>query len=473
MSAPIIWIMIPAAGGVVLYFLRRWYRLSVALGTGLMLLLAFLAWKMPVNETVTLGPLVLKVRETLNVLGRQFTLLDTDRPFLLIIDLLAAIWFAAAYISRAGRMYVPLGLMIIGLLTAVLAVSPFLYAAMLVELAALASVALFLRPGRPVQRGALRFLIFQTLGMPFLLFTGWLLTGVEASPGELELVNRAALLLIIGFVLWLAIFPFNTWLPMVGEEAHPMSAGFVFLMLPFVVMLFGIGFLDRYAWLRNAPQLPALLQTAGVVMVLTGGVWAAFQRHLGRMLGFAVMVEIGKALLAISLPDGLSLFFAQLLPRTVALAVWCLALAILGSSPGGASRRDLSFSQVQGLGRRLPLAAASLGLAHFSIAGLPLLAGFPVSFALTQMLSRYNPTIALLTLLGMVGLLAGGLRSIAALWMGADTDPVRWQMQERRSESFFLAVGGVTILILGLLPQLFLPPLADLAQYFERLVTIP
>jgi multicomponent Na+:H+ antiporter subunit D len=208
-------------------------------------------------------------------------------------------------------------------------------------------------------------------------------------------------------------------------------------------------------------------------MVLTGGVWAAFQRHLGRILGFAVMVEIGKALLAISLPNGLPLFFTQLLPRTIALAVWCLALAILGFLPGSTGRRGLAFDQVKGLGRKLPLATASLALAHLSIAGLPLLAGFPVFFSLLHMLSASNPTIALLTLLGMVGLMAGGLRSIAVLLMGTDTDPRAWQMQERRSEFFFLAVGGIAILVLGLFPQLFLPQLSDLAQYFARLVMIP
>ncbi len=473
MSSPVLWIVLPIAAGAGLFFLRRWYRLTVALGTGLALLLALLAWQLPVNETIYLGPLIFKIGDTLNVLGRQFILLDTDRPLVLVIYLLAAIWFAAAYTGRAGRMFVPLGLVITGLLTAVPAVNPFLYAAMLVELIALVSVIMLSRPGQPVRRGALRFLIFQTLGMPFILFTGWLLTGVEASPGELALVSRAAILLGIGFVLWLAVFPFHTWLPMVAEEAHPMAAGFVFLMLPFVVMLFGLGFLDRYAWLRNATQLNSLLQLAGVLMVLTGGVWAAFQRHLGRMLGFAVMVEIGKALLAISLPAGLPIFFAMLLPRTVALAVWSLALTVLQTYPGLATRRDLGGQGMKGLARKLPLAAASLGLAHFSIAGLPLLAGFPVFLALARELASTNLLIALLTLVGMVGLLAGGLRSLAVLLTGSDTDPQGWQMQERGAVVFFLAIGGVVLLAIGLFPQVFLPALADLAQIFERLIPLP
>lgn len=473
MSAPILWILVPSVAGVVLFFLRRWYRLTVSLGTGLVILLAVLAWQLPINETVYLGPVSLKISETLTILGRQFSLANSDRPLLAVIYLLAGIWFAPAYTGRAGRMFVPLCLVITGLLTAVPAVDPFLYAAMLVEMIALVSVGLLTRPGHPVRRGALRFLIYQTLGMPFILFTGWLLTGVEASPGELALVSRAAILLGIGFVLWLAIFPFHTWLPMVAEEAHPMASGFVFLMLPLVVMLFGLGFLDRYAWLRESAQLSNLLQLTGVLMVLMGGVMAAFQQNLGRMLGFAVMVEIGKALLAASLTGGLPLFFAMLLPRAAALAVWSLALTVLQHSPGQVIPRDLGSREMRGLGRKLPLAAASLGLANFSIAGLPLLAGFPVFLTLSQMLASASPLVAFLTLVGTIGLFAGGLRSLAVLLIGSETEPKGWQMQERGAVTVFLGIGALILLAIGLFPQFFLPPLADLAQVFERLLPLP
>lgn len=472
MSAPLLWIALPALACLVLYPLRRWYRSTIIAGVVVALLLGVLALLLPIEEFTRLGPWTFKMGSTLELLGRRFVLTDLDRPLLAATYLLAAFWFAAAYAARAGRNFVPLGLLITAALVAASAVEPFLYAALLIELAVLASVPILAAPGRPAGRGVLRFLTYQSLGMPFILLTGWMLTGVEASPGELTLITRSTTLLAFGFLLLLAIFPFHSWMPMLGEEAHPYPAAFVFLMLPWMVTLFGLGFLDRYSWLRNTSGLAELLQMAGLLLVLAGGAWAAFQRHLGRMLAYAVMVETGLSLLAISLPGGLTLHFAMLMPRSAALGVWALALSRLRSAQKLSPPTDLSFDAVRGLGRRLPIAAGGLVLAHFSVAGLPLLAGFPVRLALWRELSGQSGLIAALVLLGSVGLLAGGLRTLAALVASPQQESqekIEGGRLFRQPVQVFLAVGALVLLLIGLMPQWFLPAIAGIAQAFGAL----
>ena len=62
-------------------------------------------------------------------------------------------------------------------------------------------------------------------------------------------------------------------------------------------------------------------------MVLTGGIWVVFQRDLGRMFGYAVILEIGRSILAIGQPDGLAVYFVMFLPRILAFGVWAFSLS--------------------------------------------------------------------------------------------------------------------------------------------------
>ena len=77
------------------------------------------------------------------------------------------------------------------------------------------------------------------------------MAGVESNPGDIELLAQAAVLLALGFAFLLAIFPFYTWIPLLMEEASPYAVGFVLWIFPTVALLFMLGFLDRYAWLRD------------------------------------------------------------------------------------------------------------------------------------------------------------------------------------------------------------------------------
>jgi len=271
MSTPVLWILVPFVVGVMLFFLRRWYRTTVLIGSLTVIFLAISAYFLPVNELIRLGPLAFKINESFDILGRTLFLSVEDRPLVILIYTLAGFWFSAAFEARAGRMFVPIGLTLVAVWMAALTVEPFLYAALLLELAVLLSIPLLSPPGSPPGRGIIRYLIFQTFGMPFILLTGWLLAGVESSPGNLDLVIQASLLLGFGFLFLLAIVPFHSWLPMVAEQAHPYPAGFIFFFLPLMVSLFGLKFIDQYAWLRQSVALYEALRLGGVLMIVIGG----------------------------------------------------------------------------------------------------------------------------------------------------------------------------------------------------------
>ncbi len=475
MAAPWIWIFAPLVAGAFTYLIRRYERLALVFGMLFSLALALLAWLRPIGVAFRLGSLSFEITPSLTILGRSLVIQPEKTAVLVFIYLGVAFWFGGARLARAGKLFTPGALTVASLATAALAVEPFLYAALMIEIAAIVCVPLLSPPGSNASRGALRFLIFHTLSMPFILFTGWLLTGAESSPGDSLLVARAALLLAIGFSLLLAVFPFHSWMPMVAESTNLYVAGFIFYMFPLTASLFGLGLLDRYAWLRASPGTYALLLGAGSWLALIGGVGAALQAHLGRMMAMAMMTEIGFGLATVGLlgfsPDKqelLNLYFASLLPRGLGLGVWGLAAELLGrDASNGQPENRLSLTRLRGAGLRLPFAAGALALAQLAFAGFPLTGGFPVRLGLWLELSSYSPTYFLLCLLASFGVLLAGLRTMAAL--AASPADGGWQVGESRSAAALLGIGGAVLLAVGVFPQPFLSTLVNMASMFLNL----
>ncbi|MGW8249015.1 MAG: hypothetical protein ACWGO1_00105 [Anaerolineales bacterium] len=478
MSSPILWIVLPGAVSVLLLVIQRQRLVVYITGTVLALLLAGLAGFLPIGESVSIGTFSIPFADTLTVLGRRFVLDSNDRSTLLLIYLGLAFWLIGSWVAHASRIFVPLSLAVAGLLTAALAVEPFLYAAIILQIAVLVSIPLLSAPGKPTSRGAVRYLTYQTMGFPFILFTGWLIAGTDASVANREPLTLAYILLGLGFWLLLSIIPFHTWIPMIAEESHPYAVAFLLYELPLAVTLFGLGFIERYPWLRETAGLYTLLEIAGVMMILIAGILAAFQDHFGRMMGYVILVEIGLSLIAIrvGMPPGenerlLGLFFAILLPRALSLGVWALALvAFMRHSGEGdkamAPSQQLKFRELRGSARRLPVATLSLVFAYFSLAGFPLLVGFPVRLAIWEETAKISMVIASGVLAGYIGLIIGGIRSVAVLVLSSDESP--WKVSETRLESILLILGSLVLLVMGLLPQLFTPALAQMAEIFLR-----
>ena len=458
-----LWIVVPLLTGALIAFVPR--ERTAAIQAGMVCaLLALIALLVPVATALALGPFSLKIAASVRVLGRSFIFGPADGPILASIYGIAALWFFGAVASSVGRRFVPLGLSIVALLVASIAVDPFLFAAPLIMLAAMLAVPMMVLPGTTGVRGTLRFLIHQTLAVPLILFSGWMLAGVEASPGDIALTSQAGILLALGFSFLLAIFPLYSWIPMLAEETSPYVLGFVLWALPTFAVVFALGFLDRYAWLRTSPQLVQAVRLAGLVMLVTGGWFAAFQRHLGRMMAYAAVAETGLAILALTLGSlrSAELVFLLFIPRGIELTLWSLALSIFASRTP-----SLRFRAMQGLARTYPIAAAGIVLAHLSMSGLPMLAGFPSRFALWQELARRSIGPAIWVLIGLVSLLFGGLRSLAVLVMAPAGKP--WQSNENRVQALMLGVAITGLFIVGLFPQTLQVFLRQLPLMFEHL----
>lgn len=484
MSAPFIWIITPAVMGMGLFVLRRWERVSGLVAAAICLLLAWVARILPFGEPVMLGNLSFKISETYSILGRVFVLFEAERPFLAFLYLVSAYWLLGAYFARPTKMFPSFAMITVALLTATISVEPFLYAALMVETIVLFAIPLLAVPGQHSRKGVLRFLAFQTFGMPFILFAGWLLTGVETTPSNLVLVIRAGFMLAIGFAFLLAIFPFHSWIPMVAQESQPYVAAFIFFMLPGVVSLFALGFVERFVWLQESLPLFDFIRVIGGLMVLLGGVWAAFEDHLGRMMGFAVVMETGWSLLAISFGNNLGtmLYFWLWLPRAVSMVAWAVSLTYLRRRVGS----DLTLDRVLGYGSISPLFALVLLVAHFSLTGIPVMAGFPVRLAILEYLAHDHAGMAFISVLGAVGLMAAAFRTLLAFFGTAaekkkksnasvvnsvDGEPLSQQELRSRviiSWSIFVVFLFV-IFWLGLFPQRYLPSLQLLAGMFPQL----
>lgn len=447
MSAPALWIFLPIFTAGILFLVRN-QKVIALIASILTFILTLAGWFLPIDTAIKIGSLDFKVASSVDILGRHLILNSTNNSLLTLLFGSATIWFAITPVLKAPRRMVPLGLAILALMIAALAVEPFLYAALLIEMSVLISIPLLGVPSQKPAKGLLRFLIFQTLAMPFILFSGWLLVGIEANPGGIGLVQPAALLIGFGFAFLLAVFPFHSWIPLLAEESSPYTVGYIFWIFPTVTLFFGLGFLDHYTWLREAPALGIIFKTVGLIMIVSGGFLAAFQNHLGRIMGYAVIMETGASILTLSLGGnaGMHIFLMLFIPRLICLVILTMSLTIL---KGYSS--TLLMGDVRSLGRLYPYATTGIALAILSLAGMPLLAGFPPHFALWEGLASTSLTVVFWVLLGNLGLIFCSLRiliTFATAPMGT-----RWESRESPMQRIVLAMGFVTLILIGLFPQ--------------------
>ena len=466
-SMPLIWIGIPLLVGILLIPLVRYRKLSVGIVSTVSLLLAVLALIFPSNLAVIVLGRRFEFNPLLLLLGR---LIRVDYASLTAIALLYLVNFAWNFVSlrfKVSQYFGALSLVTTAFWVTTLAVEPFLYAAVIVSIIVLISVPLFSPRGESDQPGLFCYLILQALAMPLILLSGWMLAGIGSAPSASPLIIRATLMVLLGFVLWLGVFPLHSWLPMLSNESHPWVVSMLLSGRQIALLVYLLYFLDRYAWLRNLPNIFTDFRLIGLVMIAVGGISAASQKNFRRLFGYFFLIETGYSLLSIGLaPSGGLTYFALLfIPKFLCYWLWSFSLGVLTEAGNFA---DSSLEQLKDLLNRAPFLAAGMFFSLLALTGAPFFALFPVKRMLWGLVGGSEPKWLIFLLIGtaaMILLILNLLRLVITPTNQTD------KIHEGLFAKVMICAVILLIIMVGIFPHVFLTPWTHLLDPFTNLLT--
>lgn len=200
--------------------------------------------------------------------------------------------------------------------------------------------------------------------------------GITQEPSPLIVVG--GMLLVIGLFFKLSLAPFHLWTPDVYEGA-PAPVG-AFLATAAKVAVFAVlvrfAILESKSVLASTPFVITLIVVACISMMV-GNLLALKQNNIKRMLGYSSIAHFGYLLLLVLVGgqkfgiEGFAVYLAIYVMTSLA----AFGVVTLMSHADGKRDADM-LNDYRGLFWRRPYLASIFTLALFSLAGIPLTAGF-------------------------------------------------------------------------------------------------
>lgn len=304
--------------------------------------------------------------------------------------------FRAGPGGRETRLSLVFWVLVAGLWTAMNAVSLGndlfnLYVA--VELLTFSAIPLVTLDGRARSlAAAMRYLVFALLGS-MLYLLGVVLVYGRYGMMDVVLLREVAEwdgttglavgLMTAGLAAKSALFPFHLWLPPAHAGApSPASA------LLSALAVKGSFFILVRIWFDMMPPFlagsaPAVLGGMGAGAVVVGGLMALRQKRLKMLIAYSTVAQIGYLFLIFPLAWGsvaaLHAGMLQVVAHAFAKAAMFLGAGLVVEACG----HD-RLAGLRGLGARMPVTVAALGLAGASLIGVPPTGGFAAKWLLVR-----------------------------------------------------------------------------------------
>jgi formate hydrogenlyase subunit 3/multisubunit Na+/H+ antiporter MnhD subunit len=314
------------------------------------------------------------------------------------------------------------------------------------------------------KKGISRYLIFQTMAMPFILLAGWFLAGGEISPVNPEQLVQATMLLGLGFIFWLAIFPFYSWVPMVFNETDPIDSGFIFLLLQSIYFILILKYINGFAWLRTYQIFFQALRFLGIIMAGFGSIGLFFEKSIRKLIGYEFLHLIGILLVSVSLSatKGITPFTYLLGSRLISFSLLSWSVSHLESL-----EKKMSIQNFSDLTKKTPIAGVSFLFSLLSLSGMPLTIGFPPQQTLYQYLAADYPTVLLLMILSNVLITVTVFKLIREILR--NNYEFKYLLDAVKEDLFMFSV-LIIFIISGFFPRTILVRFEHLVSGFEFLI---
>ena len=290
--------------------------------------------------------------------------------------------------DRAPSFYAMYQLFVVGLL-GVTATGDLFNLYVLIEITSLSSYTMIALGDKDRSHlAALNYIFIGVIGASFyLLGVGYLyITTGSLNMADVSIILKdiqgstavltAFILCILGVWIKMALFPLHVWLPnayafapvgFARVVAPLMTKVMVYVMVRLMVTVFGLDYIF------NTLDLAHFVVWLGVIAILAGAFMALLQTDVKKMLTYIIVCEIGYMVGGAWLGNSLGMAGAILHIFNDALMTFALFLAVGNIIY---MRKQVAFSNLQGLFTAMPWTMAGFVLAGLSIIGVPPTCGF-------------------------------------------------------------------------------------------------